>query len=146
MVYGLVSLHFDGPQLGIEKKTNCTKLWLLIQRYAQFWFFRKGFGNSFPTLFCVWFFKKNVFHVILYQLTKFHLLIDFTSWDIVNICFCDCLLTRSWNSNINEVIRAVLNSLLIFFRKRFYTHTHTHTHTHILAKHKKIKSSLYTFC
>ena len=44
------------------------------------------------------------------------------------------------SSNINEVIRAVLNSLL-FFTKGFYTH--------ILTKHKiqrqKIKSSLPTF-
>ena len=32
------------------------------------------------------------------------------------------------SSNINEVIRAVLNSLLLFFTKRFYTH--------ILTKHK----------
>ena len=32
------------------------------------------------------------------------------------------------SSNVNEVIRAVLNFIL--FTKRFHTHTHIHTHTH----------------
>ena len=35
----------------------------------------------------------------------------------------------SFSSNINEVIRAVLNSLFFFFFTNF-----THTHTHILTK------------
>ena len=34
----------------------------MIQRYAQFWFLNKGFGNSFFTTFCVRFFKKNIPH------------------------------------------------------------------------------------
>ena len=34
----------------------------MIQRYAQFWFLNKGFGNSFFTTFCVCFFKKNIPH------------------------------------------------------------------------------------
>ena len=34
---------------------------LLIQRYAQLSFFRKGSGNSFSTTFCLWFFKKMFF-------------------------------------------------------------------------------------
>ena len=55
---------------------------MLIQEYAQFWFFRKGPGNSFSTAFCVCFFKKNISHVTFYQPTKFHCLITFTSWDI----------------------------------------------------------------
>ena len=32
----------------------------MIQRYTQFWFCRKGSGNSFFTTFCVWFFKKSL--------------------------------------------------------------------------------------
>ena len=41
--------------------------------------------------------------------------------------------------NVNQVIRAVLNSL-IFLQKDF-THAHTHTHTHIKAQntHKQTK-------
>ena len=39
---------------------------LLIQRYAQFQFFRKESGTSFSTTFCIWFFKKNIFHVKFY--------------------------------------------------------------------------------
>ena len=38
----------------------------LIQRYAQFSFFRKEPGNSFFTTICEWFFKENVSHVISY--------------------------------------------------------------------------------
>ena len=30
-----------------------------LQRYAQFWFFRKGSGNSISIPFCVWFFNKK---------------------------------------------------------------------------------------
>ena len=42
------------------------------------------------------------------------------------------------SSNVNEVIRAVLNFIL--FIKRFHTHTHTHahTHTHTHTKHKNV--------
>ena len=31
---------------------------LLTQKYAQFWSFGKWSGNSFSTIFCVWFLKK----------------------------------------------------------------------------------------
>ena len=37
-----------------------------LQRYAQFWFFRKGSGNSISIPFCVWFFNKEKFHIMLY--------------------------------------------------------------------------------
>ena len=40
-------------------RTNCKKLRLLIQRYSQIWFFRKGSGKSFSAIFCIWFFKKT---------------------------------------------------------------------------------------
>ena len=60
MVCSLVSIHFDSPQLSIQN--NCINLsTILIQRYAQFGFFRKGSGNSFPPhLFppYVWFLRK----------------------------------------------------------------------------------------
>ena len=34
------------------------------QRYAWFWVFRKGSGNSLSITFCVWFFTKNISYVI----------------------------------------------------------------------------------
>ena len=37
----------------------------MIHRYAQIWFFRKWFGNSFSTTFCVQFFDKNISQVIV---------------------------------------------------------------------------------
>ena len=47
------------PQIGYVKQTvkNCR---LLIQKYTQFWFFRKGFATSSSTTFLAWFFKKNI--------------------------------------------------------------------------------------
>ena len=62
------------------------------QKYAQFWFSRKGSGNSFSTTLCVWFFKKFVSHIFFYWQNKFHCLIAFTSWDIGQYVYCNCLL------------------------------------------------------
>ena len=44
------------------------------------------------------------------------------------------------SSNVNEVIRAVLNFIL--FIKRFHTQTHTHTHTQS-TKHKAQSTKTY---
>ena len=96
VVCSLVSIYFDNPQLAKQQKQNIQNFRILIQRYAQFWFFKKGSGNSFSTTFCEWFFKKNVFQVMFYQPTKFHCLIAFTSWDIGQYVYCKCLLSRLW--------------------------------------------------
>ena len=50
MVFSVVSITFDSSQLG-------------IQRYDQFWFFRKGTDNSFL--------KKNASDAIPYYWPKF---------------------------------------------------------------------------
>ena len=81
------------PSTWYAAKTN---LRLLIQKYAQFRFFRKGYGDSFYTIFCAWFFKKNGSHLVFYRLTQFHCLIAFTSWDIGQYLCCDCLLHKLW--------------------------------------------------
>ena len=60
-------------------------------------FFGKGSGNSFHTIFCVWFYKKKVSHVIFYWLIKFHCPIPFTSWDIGQYVYCNCLFPRFWH-------------------------------------------------
>ena len=49
---------FRWPSTWHTIKTNCVNFRLMIQRYAQFWFIRKGSGNSFSTTFCAWYFKK----------------------------------------------------------------------------------------
>ena len=46
-------------------------------RTAQLWLFIKGSATNFSNIFCVWFFKKNCFHIITN-----HCLVAFTSWDI----------------------------------------------------------------
>ena len=56
----------------------------------HFDFLEKGLGiASSPG-----FFKENVSHVILYELTKLHCLIAFTSRDIGQYVYCSCFLTR----------------------------------------------------
>ena len=51
MLCGLVSISLDSPQLGLQQKQTVQNLKLLIQRYAQFGYSRKGPGNSFSTTF-----------------------------------------------------------------------------------------------
>ena len=57
-------------------------------------------GTSISTTFSVWFFKKNVSYVTLYQLIKFNSLIAFTSQDIGLYVYQNYLLTRLWRHNI----------------------------------------------
>ena len=94
MVCNLVSIYFDTRQVSIQQKQSALNFRLLIQRYAQFWFFRKGSGSSFPTTFCVWFFKKCVSLVTFYY--KFHCLIVVTSWDIWQYVYCNCCTFQGW--------------------------------------------------
>ena len=87
---------------------------LLIQRYAQFWFFRWGSGNSFATTICIYFFNKNVSHLILFELIKFHCLVALTSWDIGQSAYCNCLLTTLWRHKFQNFKKSIQSS-------RFYT-------------------------
>ena len=48
----------------------------------------------------VWFFKKNLSDVIFYQLSKFHCLIAFTSWDIGQYVYCNCFVSQVMTSSI----------------------------------------------
>ena len=50
--------------------------------------------KSLPPSFSEWFLKKNISLVIFYYLTKFHCLAAFTSWDIGQYMYYNCLLTR----------------------------------------------------
>ena len=80
VVFTLVLKYCDSPPLGHTiKKLYETRD--LIQR-LNFDFFRKRLGTSFSSRFYVWFFKKNVSHVIFYYLTRFNFLITCTFWDI----------------------------------------------------------------
>ena len=100
MVCSLVSITFHSPQLAKQLKQNIWNLIILIQRYVRFWFLRKEPGNSFSTTFCVWLFKKNISHVMLYWLTKFLYLIAFIAWDIGIYVYCNCLLTKLWHHRV----------------------------------------------
>ena len=65
----------------------------------------------------VWFFNKNVSHVIFYYLTKFHCWIAFTSWDIGQYVHCNCLLTRKscvLLSSVQELLKENLGYLWPF--------------------------------
>ena len=87
---------------------------LLIQRYAQFWFFRKGSGTSFSIIFCVLFFKKNNSYLIIYKLTKF-LQQTFTSWLLGNICISIICFP------VYDVSNFKINLSLTFLSSRFST-------------------------
>ena len=53
-------------------------------------------GTSFPSSFSAWFLKKNISLVIFYNLVKFNCLVAFTSWDVWQNMYCNCLLTELW--------------------------------------------------
>ena len=88
MICSLVSVYFEDTQLGYNKKQNV--------RYARFWFFRKGYGNSFSTTFCEWFFKKKHFsyYILLTdQISVSHYLYLLKYWTMRVfgiVCFPGC--------------------------------------------------------
>ena len=73
MLCSLVSIHFDILQLGIQQKRTLQNLRLLIQRYAQFWLFRKGSENSFSSTFYTWFWRE--IHFLLYSVNWSNLIV-----------------------------------------------------------------------
>ena len=60
----MVSIYFGIPRLDHKLKTNCK-----ISDFLE-----KSSGTSFSTKISAWVFKKNVSHVILYQMTKYCLM------------------------------------------------------------------------
>ena len=81
-IYDVTDLNI----LGQEKQT-LKPFRLLIQIYAQSWSFIKG----------SMIFSRNISHVILYWLTKFHCLLAFTSCDIGQYVYCNYLLPSLWH-------------------------------------------------
>ena len=83
----------------------------MIQKYAQFWLFRKGSRNSLPTIFCVTLFKNNVSHVIFQRRSEdtssvaFEVLIIKSEIDFINLFIFNCLM-----SNVNLFIFNCLTS------------------------------------
>ena len=95
-------------------KTNYVKCRVLIQRYTQFWFLRKG--NSFST-FCDWFFKKIFLMVCSISWSNFivclPLLLEILgNIYILIICFLGC---DVMNFEINPIF---LIKLLFYMTKK----------------------------
>ena len=82
---------------------------LLIQRYAQFWLFRKGSGNSYSTTFCVCFW---CYILLADQISLSNCLYFLRYWIYV---YCNCLFPRLWRVN--------LEIDLIFLIKPFFVMT-----------------------
>ena len=89
MVSTLVSKCFGSPWLGHTIKQTM-KIQTVDPDILYFDFLKKGSGTSFSIKFCAWFLKKNISHIIFYQLIKFHCLIAFISWDISKNVFVVC--------------------------------------------------------
>ena len=71
----------------------CMPSWGLL-KYIEIKLQRSG--SSLPVLFSTWFLKISISLVIFYKLINFHCLVAFTSWDIGQHMYFDCLLTRLW--------------------------------------------------
>ena len=78
--------------------------WSIVSRFIQFFLFFSGLEQlklSFRPLtfisfisFSAWFFKKNISITMFFYQNKFYCLFAFTSWDIGQYMYCNCLLTR----------------------------------------------------
>ena len=113
MICNLVSIYFNSPQLGIQLKKAVWNSRILIQRYAQFWFFKKGSGNSFSATFRVWFFEENVSHVIFYSWPNFIAWLPLLHEILGNmciaiVCFQGCDVTN-FETNLIFLIKPFLN-------------------------------------
>ena len=85
------------PSWGLSKMIK-TKLQPICSYLKQsfFVFYKKWSGTSLLASFSTWFLKKNISVVIFYYLTKFQCLVAFTSWDIGQYVYSNCLLTKLW--------------------------------------------------
>ena len=68
---------------------------LAFTSYEAFLKNKKRSGTSITASFSAWLLDKNISLIIFYYLTKFHYLVAFTSWDIGQYVYGDCLLTCS---------------------------------------------------
>ena len=59
MICGLGSIYLNNLQLGIQQRQTASN-------FRLFWYFIKWSENGFTTTLSVWFFKKNIFHVMFY--------------------------------------------------------------------------------
>ena len=104
MISTLISKCFGSPWTYNKNKFYETSdCW--SRDTLNFDFLKKGFGLV--SRICVWFFKKNISQILFYQLTKFHCLIAFTSWDIWQYVYYKGLLSTLWRLNF-EVYRNFL--------------------------------------
>ena len=106
-------------------KLSCRPL--AFTSYKAFVKNKKRSGTSLSASFSAWFLKKNISVVILYYLTKFQCLVVFTSWDIGQYVYCNCLLTRLWkdlsaNQFVKNKIVKNFEINLIFLLKLFVLH------------------------
>ena len=80
-----------------------------LKAFSKKW---KSSGISLPASFSAWLMKKNVSLPVFYQLTKFYCLGAFTSWDIMQYVYCNCLRPGC------DVINFKIN--LVFLIKTFF--------------------------
>ena len=71
-------------------------------------------GTGLLVWFCALFLSKNILHVILYWLTKFHCLITLTSWDNGQYMYCNYVL-------VVQSVASWIKVNLIFLSSRFFT-------------------------
>ena len=106
VVCSLVSISFYSPQLGMQSKQT-VKPQTIDPKICSILCFRKVSGNSFSTRFCACFFKKNVFHVLLFD----------------QIWLPDCIyILRYWAICVLELLASQLwhHKLKIFFNQAVF--------------------------
>ena len=90
VLYSLFVMLSWGLSKYIEAKLETTCFYLIKGFFKN----KKRPGTSFPASLSGWFSNKNVYLVIFNELTKLHFVVAFTSWDIGQYVYCNCLSTR----------------------------------------------------
>ena len=92
--YSKVFLYFVLVVCHVEDYWKWLKLSCIsfaVTSYKAFLKNKKRSETSLPDLFSAWFLKKNISAVILYSLSKFQCLVDFTSWDNGQYVYCNVI-------------------------------------------------------
>ena len=120
-------------------KKKCVNAFIRLKGFIGFQKNKKRSGTSLPALFSAKILKKNISLDIFNQLTKFHCLVVFTSWDIGQCVYCNCLLNRLWRLsfkiNLISLIKPFFqhdkkimtkNLNILRMKKRVYTRNKKH--------------------
>ena len=104
VVRTIVFTYFGRPPLGHAIQTNFLTFQTVNPEIFSTLIFIKEYGTSFSTTICLWFFKKNIAHVIFYYLKNFIVWLSLLLEILGDMCIAIlcCLVCDAINFEINH--------------------------------------------